>query len=813
MQGLLAGVTVAVLTTALVSCGDDRPPSAPPRDASTLYDGAAADGGSDADTDASGIVVYEPIAPAPPEIPWLDAAEPPIAPPSLGPCPDGWREIAVDGEAARCDPWPASGPDPACGAGEAHLPGTPGCAPIGRVCSADGWPADLPADRPIVHVDDDAPEGGDGATRETAYRSIRSALARAPGNAVIAVAVGRYDEPFELGATRALWGACTAGTVLTASRTGGVVVLLTGDDVELRDVTIDAPARSGIALVDASASGRLRGVIVQGAGPAGIAVDAGRLDAMDVVVRGTRVVDAESVAFQARRGAEVTIERVLLSEQPHGALVHGAGTRLVARSVAIVGHSPGAERGIPSLVAFDGARVELERAVIDRADRALDVDVATLVARDLVVRQATLAISATGGSTLDLARVHVAETTAGAVLIVGADTATTTVQLADAVLTDFAQRPRADLDVATAGIGVFEAAELTLARVELRRSGESVLVAAAGAAVSAEDVRVSDSPGVPMRRATVHLQDARLALARAHLARTGSIAIAADGSGARLDASDVAMIDLPYEAEVASGLVVVGGAQAVARRWLVERASASGLEVTDGATLELTDAVVRDVSLLADDSRGWGIRSVHATLLLSRGLVERTHEVGVVVSGGSATLADLAVREVAPDASYPFWGMGIGIQDRATATLSRVEIADTTVVGLDVMWGSTVDVSEIAIRRTVAACADCEVSIGGFGLLSAAAGEEGQVAPGATLRVQGLLVEDSDVCSVVVGDELSSLDLERGTLRRSPTGACVQADRYDLGRLMNDISFLDIRRPVEATRYEIPTRLADLPPE
>ena len=98
---------VALVLT-LAACGPERPMEV---DASA--DGAAsADGGF----------------PTPPAIPWLDVGAPPIAPPAIAPCPDGWREIVSPDDGTTCEPYPETGRAD-CPAGEAHFPGEPGCAP------------------------------------------------------------------------------------------------------------------------------------------------------------------------------------------------------------------------------------------------------------------------------------------------------------------------------------------------------------------------------------------------------------------------------------------------------------------------------------------------------------------------------------------------------------------------------------------------------------------------------------------------------------------------------------------------------------
>lgn len=217
----------------------------------------------------------------------VDAGPPIPAPaaPVLTPCPAGWRELTDANGVVTCDPWPASGYDDHCAFDAMHVPGTPGCTTIGTACAADGWPTDLPTGHPIRYVDDDAPAGGDGLARTTAFRTVGEAVRGAAPSTVVAIATGRYDESVSVGVGVTLWGACVAGTRLTAStdsRTVPVVDLLrTG--AAARNLAIDTASRIGVWV---DATGELRDVVISGARYVGIYVGAS-LTADHLAVRDT----------------------------------------------------------------------------------------------------------------------------------------------------------------------------------------------------------------------------------------------------------------------------------------------------------------------------------------------------------------------------------------------------------------------------------------------------------------------------------------------------------------------------------------------
>src|SRR5688572_19466561 len=149
--------------------------------------GACGGGGGTMTPDAGGGSTVTP--PAPPEA---------VQPPSLTPCPAGWREVAPetpDG-VATCDPWPETGAAD-CVVGQAHFPGEPGCASVGAPCPAGDWPEGLPAGGAVRYVQAGATPGGDG-TLGAPYATIGEALVAPPSGLIVAIAKGEYDENLAL---------------------------------------------------------------------------------------------------------------------------------------------------------------------------------------------------------------------------------------------------------------------------------------------------------------------------------------------------------------------------------------------------------------------------------------------------------------------------------------------------------------------------------------------------------------------------------------------------------------------------------------
>ena len=300
----------------------------------------------------------------------------PPEPPALGPCPEGWRTI--EGDVVTCDPWPASG-RATCGDGEAHFPGTEGCAPVGDRCPATGsFPADLPATGEIRHVRAGAPPGGDGSA-SAPFATIAEALALPGSAATIAVADGVYEEEsLELHNRTVLIGACAERVHIratTASLARAGVVSVYGEGVVVRNVTLSG-AREGLVLRDDGASAEVRGVVVDGATAAGVSVFPGAsLTGSDLVVRDVTPVDPGwGYGIAVAPTGTVSLARVVVEGATSSAVSTLGPVEL--SDVALVDIHAQPLDGLlgVGVEALGGAQVLLTRAVIERAhERALRV--------------------------------------------------------------------------------------------------------------------------------------------------------------------------------------------------------------------------------------------------------------------------------------------------------------------------------------------------------------------------------------------------------------------------------------------------------
>jgi hypothetical protein len=431
-----------------------------------------------------------------------DAGTPAPLPPLLTPCPTGWREVADAHGQVTCDPFPETGYRTDCAFDEAHFPGTPTCARIGTACATDGWPSDLPLDRPIVYVDDDATPGGDGSSHATAFASIGAATAAAPADAIIAVASGRYDEPVSITGSRTLWGACVDGTRLVASTPSPTLsVLALAGSGSARNLSIDTPERVGL-LLEGTASA-LDDVVITAARRMAIYARSGTTTARNLVVRDTRgdVDGTFGHGIEVRPGAHVVLESALLERnREHALSVAGAGATLDARDLAVMNTLPDQNYGGYGygIALAEGSHAALDRVIIGASREAglFVADVGTTAeAHDLVVRDtesqqadgtAGDGIVVQSGGALVLSRALLERNRYHGMIVGGS-----TVDASDVVIRD----TRAETATLEGGRGIAaqSSAHVALARALLDRNQQAGLSAHLGAIVEAHDVVIRDT--------------------------------------------------------------------------------------------------------------------------------------------------------------------------------------------------------------------------------------------------------------------------------------------------------------------------------
>ncbi len=630
---------LAAFLVSITGCGDDG----------NLRDSGGVDGGADTGAPDVGLSVAQPI------IPWLDEGAPPDV---LLPCPEGWREVVVDG-VTECDPYPEGGPG-ICGAGEAHFLGEPTCQPIGAPCPADDFSAALPTDGSVIYVKAGAPPGGDGSlTSPYAELSELSWLSLRPGTTV-ALAKGTYEGSMPLRPGVRVVGACTAETILVGT----------------------------VPIVRAV-------VMVTGAGEA-------------PVVRNIWIRNAPQAGALVNSGRSLTLEGVLIdTATTSGVSIANPDTSVTLRNVVIRNTTPRPSDGDlgRGIEVSDGGRLDAQRLVIDRCH---DMGLLVLGAgsramlTDAVIAD-TRANAGLGGNGMGIVALSAGEFDAQRLLVRGNMNAGifilgtgSAASLSDTIVQD--TQPHATTGGFGIGIDVQGGGQLDAQRLLIRRnrdygvstSGTGSRTTLAGGAIRDTMVRESDDRsgvGILADRGS-HLDARRLVVQGSQ-----STGIQVDGAGASGTLLDVVVRDTTYRGSTdlaGIGVLAVNGSQLDAERLLIEECDLGILDNHVGTHLTLFDTVVR--SMRAVESSGELGRGITvqdgARLDADRLRVERVRELGIVVVDGSiAEVRDVTITETlraecattsCPDVPYGYAAVAVD----AALSLTRFEIRDAATCGV-----------------------------------------------------------------------------------------------------------------------------------
>ncbi len=706
----------------------------------------------------------------PPEIPWLAEGTPPVIPPILTPCPEGWAEVIV-GDVVECEPYPAGRHD-ACPAGEAHFLGEPACRPIGTDCPVGDFAAELPASGSVVYVAASAPPGGDG-TRGAPFDALSDVgwLGLAPGTTV-ALGKGTYPGAIILDPGVVVLGACVAETVLAglAGPPAVVQVRRPGDGAALRNLTIRDVPQLGVRLEDGH-SLLLSGVLVEGASAAGVyATSSGtELSLVDVVVRGSRLASGNAgYGVSVTRGAHLDATRILLVGNHTAALYTTEGATLELSDVLLADTlEDGSGVDGVGVAAYRGSAVTGSRMLVT-GNHTIGLGATdegtTMVLADVIVR-GTLprARDRVGGMGIEAgpgARIEMKRTVLADNHFAGAGTS----QGGSVVMSDSVIRntlPSAvDSDVGR-GVNVGPRSSFTGERVVIS-DNHDIGVSAAGmeSFVSLTDVviqrtRHREIDGLTGNGVEVvdggHLEATRLAL----VANSGG-GLAVHGETTSATISDVLVDDAMSTGPEtpARGLDINFGAQVVAQRLLVSDHFDTGIMVDfENSRLMLTDAVVRQ-SLNASPS-GEQPRGIQAqtfgTIEGERVRVEGSVEFGVLSLGGaSIDLRSASVVDVRA-----------GVCD-ATGVCSEYGYAVAAVQ-------AQVHLVDFEIRRSPF----CGVLIQGIAAMSDRFGT-------------------------------TAMDLQSGIVANARIGACIQFADYDVGRLSDEVTYVDNGVNLDSTDLPVP---------
>ncbi|MEM1415007.1 MAG: hypothetical protein AAGH15_08915 [Myxococcota bacterium] len=208
---------------------------------------------------------------------------------------------------------------------------------------------------------------------------------------------------------------------------------------------------------------------------------------------------------------------------------------------------------------------------------------------------------------------------------------------------------------------------------------------------------------------------ARLRLERALLEGNRTLGILVRDAGSRATLTDVVVRDTrPQESDGSFGraLDVETGARLELTRGLVERNHDVGIFAFGAETnVELVDVVVRDTLPRQNDGTGGGGVGVQAgaSLGITRGLVQSNREVGLLVAGAGTRvrLTDIVVRDTLAQSSDEASGLGLDVFDGAHLHLERALVQRNRSVGVSASGAETeLDLVDVVVRDTLAQMGD-----------------------------------------------------------------------------------------------------------
>ena len=594
----------------------------------------------------------------------VDAGPPegiaPPAPPVLA-CAVGWREVLLPEGVTVCEPWPEGGPVD-CGAGEAHFPGTPGCAVVGRACPSRDFTEELPTGRRVIFISG-RPGGGGSGTRDDPFHDLGDAFAAASGGEIFALGKGTHVINALFPEDTTFYGACTRDTIIEAGFADpytGAMTSAEGATVELRDVTIRGPT-PGILVSEASTF-IADSIIIEGTGISALWVTVGStFEGRDIVVRDTLgVADGFGRALTVDGGSATILRGAFERTREIAVQAVGAGASLTLEDVAIRDTGP------------------------QSTDRAFG-----------------RAVEAWEDASVTLRRVAIESSLEYGVYIGGGASAT----IEDAVVRGI--RSRASDGEAGRGLHVQDGGDLSARRVWVEDTRELGVYGSGTGTLSLEDVvvratRARASDGVGGRGIQVQwgvTLDATRVLVADN--RDFGVFVAFDPTLARLTDVSLRGTDSDMDGLFGRGLEVMGGAHAELTRVSVEDNHDIGVHIIDSSAMA-TDLVVRGTRArppTSDGGRGLSIQA--STLTGTRLRILDCSEIGLYAArGAEVTVADLGIERTARQACASTTcmadgrGFGLASVENATVRVSDFHIANNALVGVFLDAAGSVDLAD-----------------------------------------------------------------------------------------------------------------------
>ena len=143
----------------------------------------------------------------------------------------------------------------------------------------------------------------------------------------------------------------------------------------------------------------------------------------------------------------------------------------------------------------------------------------------------------------------------------------------------------------------------------------------------------------------------------------------------------------------------------VVRGSLVENTHEVGIGVA-GGSLEVIDTLVRKVEPMANGTVGNGILASYdkasgtlPSLHVAGSVIEQTHEIGIALNQGEATIENTTVASVLPRPKDKLYGVGIQAEPTSKLTLQSSIVLETNHIGV-AFFGATGSVANTIVRAS-----------------------------------------------------------------------------------------------------------------
>jgi hypothetical protein len=225
------------------------------------------------------------------------------------------------------------------------------------------------------------------------------------------------------------------------------------------------------------------------------------------------------------------------------------------------------------------------------------------------------------------------------------------------------------------------------------------------------------------------------------------------------------------------------------------------------ATVSLTDLVVRDTDARLEDLwYGMGLLVWDgATATVTRAVFERNRDHGVIIDGATVDITDLVVRDTRERVADDEWGRGLTVQSGATVTLLRGLVESNLELGVNA-WnlGTTLTARHLTITDTRVCTCDattCPGLGGGVGLGAYAE---------AHIELTDFIIEHSALAGAQLadgslpGETGGTIALHDGEISNNPIGVNIQTADFDVNALQDNVLYIDNDRNLDTEFLPVP---------